>query len=102
MVFLCYLNGLTFAYAQGQSNGISFPKPPVTVQAVEGEVSALQSATNLSEDALSTIEATYGSVINELNLADQARQDAVRFERELSEAENTEKRLRAEISRVEK
>lgn len=102
MVLLCCLNGLTFAYAQGQSNGISFPKPPITVQAVEGEVSALQSATNLSEDALSTIEATYGSVINELNLADQARQDAVRFERELSEAENTEKRLRAEISNVEK
>jgi len=98
---LCYLHCASYAYAQGQSNGISFPKPPITVAAVQSELSALQSGTNLSEDEISAFEVTYNSILNELNLADKARQDAVRFERELLEAENTEKRLRAEISKIE-
>ena len=98
---LCYLYALTYVHAQSGGNGISFPAPPITVETVQSELEAIK-AGSLPDDTLSAVEGAYNTLINELNLAEQARQDAVRFERELTEADSTEGRLRADITQAEK
>ena len=98
LIGLCsLLLSFSFAAAQSGRTEISFPTPPQTIEALQSEILAMQAETTLSPEQKTAIEATYNSAVNELNLANQARQDAVRFERELREAETTESRLQRDI-----
>ena len=99
-VFVCLcalVLSVNFAVAQAGRTEISFPTPPQTIEALQSEISNLQTGTALTVEQKQTIEATYNSAVNELNVANQARQDAIRFERELREAETTEIRLQRDI-----
>ena len=101
LILVCALQSLTYAMAQSAGTDISFPPAPMTVEAVQSEISDFQSSSALSVDQKAAVDAAYNTVINELNLAEQARQDAVRFERDLSEAEVVERQLRRDIENIE-
>jgi len=74
---------------------------PDILEAVQSEISDFQASSTLPAEQKAVVDAAYNSVLNELNLAQQARQDAVRYERELSEADITETRLRRDIAAIE-
>ena len=98
LIWVCsLLIGFSFAAAQSSRTEISFPTPPHTIEALQSEISTMQAGAALSAEQKTTLETTYSSAVNELSVANQARQDAIRFERELREAEATELRLQRDI-----
>ncbi len=100
--FILYaFTAIFVSWAQVSAPSIAFPDAPVSNEALRSELAAIDANASLTNEQKASIETIYKAALNEVDLALQARQDAVRFENELSQADTTEAGLRGEISRLD-
>lgn len=99
-IVIYIIAGVIFGSAQINAQEISFPNAPVSTEALQSELLKIETDTSLSSEQRASIETIYKAAFNESSLATQARQDAVRFENELAQAETTETRLRRDIEQL--
>lgn len=96
-ILICLFTGSVITSAQVNAQDITFPDAAISVEVLQSELSTLEANTALSPEQKEPIKASYQAALNEINLAMQARQNAIRFENEFVKAEATETRLLQEI-----
>lgn len=89
--------GIAISTAQVSAPEITFPDAQLSVEILQSELSTLEANAALSPEQKDPARASYQAALNEMSLAMQARQNAIRFENEFTKAEATETRLRREI-----
>jgi potassium efflux system protein len=92
---------IAISAAQTNAADIAFLDAPTSREALQSEMSNVEANTELTAEQKNSVLAAYKAALGEIELAAQSRQDAVRFENELTEAAATEALLRREIELLE-